>query len=126
MVLTLGDVLFDTGRATLKPGADSVMERVAMFMQKNPDTKVVIEGHTDSRGSDEYNHELSKDRAAAVQDALASRGIERNRVEAVGKGEGFPVASNDTSAGRQENRRVEIVFSDQEGHFASGANAAYR
>jgi outer membrane protein OmpA-like peptidoglycan-associated protein len=126
MVLTLGDVLFDTAKATLKPGADSVMERVATFMQKNPDTKVMIEGHTDSRGSDEYNQELSKNRARAVQDALASRGIDRNRVEAVGKGEGFPVASNDSQAGQQQNRRVEIVFSDNEGHFASGANAAYR
>jgi outer membrane protein OmpA-like peptidoglycan-associated protein len=126
MVLTLGDVLFDTGKATLKPGADSVVGRVAEFMQKNPDTKVMIEGHTDSRGSDEYNQELSKRRAQAVQDALASRGIDRNRVEAVGKGEGFPVASNDSDAGRQQNRRVEIVFSDKEGHFASGANAAYR
>jgi outer membrane protein OmpA-like peptidoglycan-associated protein len=126
MVLTLGDVLFDTAKATLKPGASTVMERVAVFMQKNPDTKVMIEGHTDSRGSDEYNQELSKQRALAVQDALASRGIDRNRVEAVGKGEGFPVASNDDNAGRQQNRRVEIVFSDQEGKFASGANASYR
>ena len=126
MVLTLGDVLFDTAKATLKPGADSVMQRVAVFMEKNPDTKVIIEGHTDSRGSDEYNQELSKQRALAVQDALASHGIDRNRVEAVGKGKGLPVASNDTSAGRQQNRRVEIVFSDKEGHFASGTNAAYR
>ena len=126
MVLTLGDVLFDTAKATLKPGADSVMQRVAVFMEKNPDTKVIIEGHTDSRGSDEYNQELSKRRALAVQDALASHGIDRNRVEAVGKGKGLPVASNDTSAGRQQNRRVEIVFSDKEGHFASGTNAAYR
>jgi outer membrane protein OmpA-like peptidoglycan-associated protein len=57
---------------------------------------------------------------------LASRGIDRSRVEAVGRGESMPVASNDTSAGRQQNRRVEVVFSDQEGRFASGANAAYR
>ncbi len=126
MVLTLGDVLFDTAKSTLKPGASTVMERVAAFMQKNPDTKVMIEGHTDSRGSDEYNQELSKQRAIAVQDALASRGIDRNRVEAVGKGEGFPVASNDDNAGRQQNRRVEIVFSDQEGKFASGTSASYR
>ena len=126
MVLTLGDVLFDTGKATLKPGADSVMERVATFMEKNPDTKVMIEGHTDSRGSDEYNQELSKRRAEAVQTALASRGIDRGRVEAIGKGEGFPVASNETSAGQQQNRRVEIVFSDKEGRFASGPNASYR
>ncbi|HVY81844.1 MAG TPA: OmpA family protein [Steroidobacteraceae bacterium] len=126
MVLTLGDVLFDTNSATLKSGASNEMQRIADFMQKNPDTKVIIEGYTDSRGSDEYNQQLSQRRAQSVQDALASRGIDRSRVEAVGKGESLPVASNDTSAGRQQNRRVEVVFSDQEGRFASGANAAYR
>jgi outer membrane protein OmpA-like peptidoglycan-associated protein len=126
MVLTLGDVLFDTGAATLKPGADSVMNRVSEFMTKNTDTKVLIEGHTDSRGSDEYNELLSQRRAAAVRDALAARGVDRSRVEAVGKGEGFPVASNDSPAGRQQNRRVEIVFSDQQGRFAGGANASLR
>ncbi|HEU4628012.1 MAG TPA: OmpA family protein [Steroidobacteraceae bacterium] len=126
MVLTLGDVLFDTNSATLKPGAANEMQRIADFMQKNPDTKVIIEGYTDSRGSEDYNQQLSQRRAQAVQDALASRGIDRSRVEAVGRGESMPVASNDTSAGRQQNRRVEVVFSDQEGRFASGANAAYR
>jgi outer membrane protein OmpA-like peptidoglycan-associated protein len=126
MVLTLGDVLFDTGASTLKPGAQTVMERVAGFMEKNPEIKVIIEGHTDSRGSDEYNQDLSRRRAQAVQDALASRGIDRARVEAVGRGEGFPVASNDDTGGRQQNRRVEIVFSDRDGKFASGANPAYR
>ena len=95
-------------------------------MKKNDGTKVMIEGHTDSRGSDEYNEELSQRRAQAVEDALAFRGVDRDRVEAVGKGEGFPVASNDTRAGRQQNRRVEIVFSDQAGRFASGANASLR
>jgi outer membrane protein OmpA-like peptidoglycan-associated protein len=126
MVLTLGDVLFDTAKSNLKPGANSVMDRVAAFMSKNPDTKVMIEGHTDSRGSDDYNQELSQHRADAVRNALESRGIQGDRVVAVGKGKGFPVASNDDAAGRQQNRRVEIVFSDQQGQFASGANATYR
>jgi outer membrane protein OmpA-like peptidoglycan-associated protein len=126
MVLTLGDVLFDTAKSTLKPGASTVMDRVAAFMSKNPDTKVMIEGHTDSRGADDYNQELSQHRADAVRNALESRGIQGDRVVAVGKGEGFPVASNDDAAGRQQNRRVEIVFSDKEGQFASGANASYR
>jgi outer membrane protein OmpA-like peptidoglycan-associated protein len=124
MVLTLGDVLFDTAAATLKPGANTQMDRIAQFMQKNPETKVIIEGHTDSRGSEEYNEQLSQRRAQAVQDALAMRGIDRSRVEAVGRGEAYPVASNDTTAGRQQNRRVDIVFSDQQGHFAAGANNA--
>jgi outer membrane protein OmpA-like peptidoglycan-associated protein len=126
MVLTLGDVLFDTAQATLKPGAQSVLERVASFMQKNDGTKVMIEGHTDSRGSDAYNEELSRRRAQAVADALSFRGIDRSRVEAVGRGETLPVASNDDAGGRQQNRRVEIVFSDEAGRFASGANASLR
>lgn len=124
MVLTLGDVLFDTAAATLKPGANTQMDRIAQFMQKNPETKVIIEGHTDSRGAEAYNEQLSQRRAQAVQDALAIRGIDRSRVEAVGRGEAYPVASNDTTAGRQQNRRVDIVFSDQQGHFAAGANNA--
>lgn len=126
MVLTLGDVLFDTAAATLKPGAEDEMGRIATFMQKNPELKVLIEGHTDSRGTDGYNQELSRRRAQAVQDALASRGIDRSHVEALGKGEGFPVATNDDAAGRQQNRRVEIVFSDRDGKFANSANAAFR
>lgn len=126
MVLTLGDVLFDTAQATLKPGAESVLTRVASFMEKNENTKVIIEGHTDSRGSDAYNEALSQRRAQAVSAALAAHGIDRGRVEAVGRGKTLPVASNDTPEGRQQNRRVEIVFSDQEGRFASGVSSALR
>jgi outer membrane protein OmpA-like peptidoglycan-associated protein len=122
MVLTLSDVLFDTGAATLKPGADLALGRVADFMSKNADTKVIIEGHTDSRGSDAYNEELSRRRAQSVREALSSRGITGDRVEAIGRGEGFPVASNETRAGQQQNRRVEIIFSDQAGRFAQGAS----
>jgi len=126
MVLTLGDVLFDTNAATLKPGATVALDRVAEFMKQNATTKVMIEGHTDSRGSDGYNQELSRRRAQAVGDALAFRGVDRGRVEAVGRGEGFPVASNDSDAGRQQNRRVEIVFSDESGRFAAGATNVLR
>jgi outer membrane protein OmpA-like peptidoglycan-associated protein len=126
MVLTLGDVLFDTAAATLKPGAGAVLDRVAGFLKQNEGTKVMIEGHTDSRGSEEYNELLSQRRAAAVADALSFRGIDRGRVEAVGRGETLPVASNDTSAGQQQNRRVEIVFSDASGRFASEGSATLR
>ena len=120
MVLTLGDVLFDTGQATLKPGANLELDRIGQFLQKNPQTHVIIEGHTDSRGSAEYNEELSQRRAQAVAASLAERGIPADRIQAVGRGKDFPVASNDTPAGRQQNRRVEIVFSDASGHFAAG------
>lgn len=126
MVLTLGDVLFDTARSTLKPGADAMIERIAGFLKQNEGTKVIVEGHTDSRGSDEYNQRLSEQRAQAVADALASRGIDRSRVEAVGRGKALPVASNDTAAGQQQNRRVELIFSDASGRFASGASPALR
>jgi outer membrane protein OmpA-like peptidoglycan-associated protein len=126
MVLTLGDVLFDTGASTLKPGAGAVLDRVAGFLNENDGTKVMIEGHTDSRGSDQYNQELSQRRAQAVADGLAFRGIDRGRVEAVGRGEALPVASNDSAAGQQQNRRVELVFSDAAGRFASGVSTSLR
>jgi outer membrane protein OmpA-like peptidoglycan-associated protein len=126
MVLTLSDVLFDTGAATLKPGADLAMDRVAAFMTENPTTRVIIEGHTDSRGSDSYNEELSRRRADAVKAALATRGVTGDRIDAVGRGEGFPVASNESRAGQQQNRRVEIIFSDQSGRFAQGVSGTMR
>lgn len=124
MVMTLSDVLFDTGAATLKPGADLALNRLADFMRQNPDIRIMIEGHTDSRGAAEYNQELSMRRARSVADALAGRGVTGERVEAIGRGEDYPVASNDTNAGRQQNRRVEVIFSDAKGQFAQGASDA--
>jgi outer membrane protein OmpA-like peptidoglycan-associated protein len=123
MVLTLGDVLFDTGAATLKTGAAERIDRLAAFLNENANTRVIIEGHTDSRGSDTYNEELSRRRAQAVADALVTRGVPSSRFEILGRGEAVPVASNDSPAGRQQNRRVEIVFSDQSGKFAQGAKS---
>ncbi len=124
MVITLSDVLFDTGAATLKPGADLALGRVSEFLQKNPETKLIVEGHTDSVGSDASNESLSQRRADAVKAALLSRGIQSDRIETTGRGEGFPVASNDTQAGRQQNRRVEIIFSNEAGTFAQGGHTA--
>jgi outer membrane protein OmpA-like peptidoglycan-associated protein len=118
MVMTLSDVLFDTGQATLKPGADRALNRLAQFLKDSPGTHLVIEGHTDSVGTDDYNLALSQRRAQAVADALSSRGVEASRAEAKGLGKAYPVASNDTQAGRQQNRRVEIIFSDDSGKFA--------
>jgi outer membrane protein OmpA-like peptidoglycan-associated protein len=120
LVLTLGDVLFDTGRATLKPGADRTIDRLAQALKDNPNTKVQIEGHTDSVGGDDYNLGLSERRAGAVADALRFRGVPADRYETKGLGKDFPVASNDSAAGRQQNRRVEIIFSDDSGRFAQG------
>ena len=121
MVVTLGDVLFDTGQATLKPGANLTLNRLAIFLSANPQTKIIVEGHTDSRGSDEYNEVLSERRARAVATELMSRGISTDQLQTLGRGKGYPVASNDTPEGRQQNRRVEIVFSDASGRFAQGA-----
>jgi outer membrane protein OmpA-like peptidoglycan-associated protein len=126
VVVTLGDVLFDTGQATLKPGADLAVNRLATFLSSNPQTKVLIEGHTDSRGSEDYNVGLSERRAHAVSTALVSRGIAADQIQTLGRGKAYPVASNDTPEGRQQNRRVEIVFSDASGRFAQSSGAVQR
>lgn len=110
MVLTVGDVLFDTGQATLKPGAYSDISRLAQFLRENPGRNVQIEGHTDSTGSLTTNMILSERRAQAVADALVAAGITPGRVETRGMGPDYPVATNATAAGRQQNRRVEIVI----------------
>jgi len=126
MVVTLGDVLFDTGKATLKPGAMESLNRLATYLSQNPQTKVLVEGHTDSVGSDDYNIGLSERRARAVATELESRGIPDSQIQTLGRGKDMPVASNATPAGRQQNRRVEIVFSDASGRFAQGATATQR
>jgi outer membrane protein OmpA-like peptidoglycan-associated protein len=126
VVVTLGDVLFDTGQATLKPGASLALNRLATYLSSNPQTKVLIEGHTDSRGGDDYNIGLSERRARAVATELQSRGISADQVQTLGRGKSFPVASNDTPEGRQQNRRVEIVFSDASGRFAQSSSPAQR
>jgi OOP family OmpA-OmpF porin len=113
LVLTLGDILFDVDQAELKPGGIQQLTRVADFLSEQPERKLVIEGHTDSTASDEYNRELSQRRANAVEEFLITQGIEPTRMEARGYGEAFPVATNETTAGRQQNRRVEIVILDE-------------
>jgi outer membrane protein OmpA-like peptidoglycan-associated protein len=126
LVLTLGDVLFDTGAATLKPGAETTIDRLAQFMRDYPERSVRIEGHTDSAGSDATNQELSERRAQAVRMALLERGLANERIGTVGYGEARPLTSNDTAAGRQQNRRVEIVVSDAEGVFADDSRRTLR
>jgi outer membrane protein OmpA-like peptidoglycan-associated protein len=110
LVLTLGDVLFDTGRATLNPGAAMKLDRLAAFLNEHPDRHVQIEGFTDSVGTDAYNQDLSERRADAVKAALTMRGIDPSRVGTEGYGKAYPVASNSDSGGRQLNRRVEVVI----------------
>jgi outer membrane protein OmpA-like peptidoglycan-associated protein len=110
LVLMLDSVLFATGSATLKPGAERVLGRVADLLNEYPDRSVVVEGHTDSQGSESYNLMLSRSRAEAVADTLRMNGVAANRVETRGLGEGAPVAPNENAAGRQQNRRVEIIL----------------
>lgn len=117
MVLTLGDVLFDTGSATLKPGADQSLQRVADFLVRNKEAQVRIEGHTDAQGDDNSNQVLSQRRADTVAGRLMQLGVEGSHVKAMGLGETYPVAGNENAAGRQQNRRVELVFSDMKGQF---------
>jgi outer membrane protein OmpA-like peptidoglycan-associated protein len=110
IVLTLGDVLFDTGRAELNPGAASKMDQLAQFLAQHPDRRAEIDGFTDSVGSDAYNQELSQRRANAVKAALVTRGVDPTRINTQGYGKAYPVASNTDSGGRQLNRRVEVVI----------------
>jgi outer membrane protein OmpA-like peptidoglycan-associated protein len=112
LVLTLDDVLFDTGRAELKSGARRTLEQIAQFLAEHPERRVQVEGFTDSRGTDEYNLQLSQSRADAVASAIIQRGVDAQRVRALGYGEGFPVAGNDNEGSRQLNRRVEIVVAN--------------
>ncbi len=110
LVLTLGDVLFTSGRADLKAGATANLDRLVTFLNQNPDRKVEIEGHTDNVGSDDYNQGLSQSRADSVRSFLMQQGISSERIVASGKGEQRPVADNESEGGRQQNRRVEVII----------------
>lgn len=121
--LVLRDVVFETGRADLKPGAAERLRPLASYLQANPNVRVRIDGHTDAQGSDAYNQALSDRRAASVRAALGTMGVAGARIEAVGHGESQPVAENRTPAGRQQNRRVEVTLVGQQANsFAAVAN----
>ncbi|WP_280545962.1 MULTISPECIES: OmpA family protein [unclassified Halomonas] len=106
--LVLRDVNFEFDSAILTMGAEQILEDVAGKLRANQNVRVRIEGHTDSMGSEAYNQQLSQRRADSVADYLASQGVRPNRMQTTGYGESQPVASNDTDAGRAENRRVEL------------------
>jgi outer membrane protein OmpA-like peptidoglycan-associated protein len=119
MVITLGDVLFDTNRAELKAGGMRNVQKLADFFKQYPQRRLVIEGFTDSTGSNTRNMELSDRRANSVRVALLDMGIGTERITARGYGESYPAAGNDTAAGRQLNRRVEIIVSDDSGNVVA-------
>ncbi len=108
-----GDVTFDTNSTIVRPGLQSEINRVAGVLTQYPQTLVRVEGHTDSVGSNEYNQDLSIRRANSVKNLLVQRGVAESRIDAVGYGETLPVATNETEAGRQRNRRVEIKIAPQ-------------
>jgi outer membrane protein OmpA-like peptidoglycan-associated protein len=109
LVISLSDILFDVDKATLKPGAEASVRRIAAVLQQYPQHEIAVEGHTDATGPDAYNQRLSEQRAASVREALVRGGVDAARITSAGFGESRPVAGNDTPAGRQQNRRVEVV-----------------
>ena len=111
-VMIPGDISFDPGRADIKPNFRPVLDQFAQSLVQNPATVIQIIGHTDATGNDAANIQLSRDRANATRDYLASRGVTTNRITTDGRGEREPVASNDTEAGRARNRRVEIFVQE--------------
>ena len=115
LVMTLGDVFFDTGRADLKASANRTVLKLVQFLQNNPRRVVRIEGYSDGKGEAAFNLQLSKDRAQSVADVLIDLGIDPQRISVRGFGEAYPLAENASSRGRAQNRRVEIVFSDANG-----------
>ncbi len=117
MVITLGDVLFNTNKAQVKPGGMRNVQKLADFLNRYPQQKVLIEGYTDSTGSVALNQDLSDRRANSVRMALVDMGVNSDRVTTRGYGEEYPIASNDTAANRQLNRRVEIILSDDSGNI---------
>ena len=122
LIVNLSDVLFDTGKATLKPGAREKLSKLAGILVAYPGAyRIEIEGHTDSVGTEERNLKLSQARAESVRDYLAQSGVKSDRIIAArGFGESKPVASNETAAGRQVNRRVEIIIADPDNQAKTG------
>lgn len=111
-VFTLSDVVFDVDSDQLNEGGERSLRQIAEALKQNPDSQILVEGYTDSTGSEQYNQDLSRRRAEAVKESFVEQGIPPERIRTEGHGEQFPVASNDTPQGRQLNRRVEIVVSD--------------
>jgi outer membrane protein OmpA-like peptidoglycan-associated protein len=117
IVLTLGNVLFDTNKSGLKDGSTYSLDKLALFLRDNPNRHVMVEGYTDSTGNVDSNLDLSRRRADSVRSVLSDDGVNQQRIVTTGYGVQYPVATNDTMSGRQLNRRVEIVISDANGDF---------
>ena len=112
VVVTLGDVLFESGETNLRDEAMASLVEVVDLLQSEPDKDIRIEGHSDSTGDSETNLRISAQRANAVLDALVSLGVDPGRFTSAGMGEDFPIASNDSEEGRRQNRRVDVILLD--------------
>jgi outer membrane protein OmpA-like peptidoglycan-associated protein len=117
LVMTLGDVLFDAGRTELKTSANRTILKLVQFLQINPRRTIRIEGYTDNRGVAAENLELSRARAQAVADMLTDLGIDARRMQVKGYGEAHPLAENASAKGRAQNRRVEVLISNETGQL---------
>jgi outer membrane protein OmpA-like peptidoglycan-associated protein len=113
LIVNMSDVLFDFGKHSLRPAAREKLAKISGIVLSHPGLRLEVEGHTDSVGSDEFNQKLSEQRAGGVREYLVSQGLNDGTVTARGFGESQPVASNDNAAGRQQNRRVELVVSGE-------------
>jgi outer membrane protein OmpA-like peptidoglycan-associated protein len=123
-LVTFGDVLFATNKSDLKSSGLVNITKLAQFLRDNPDRKVIVEGYTDSTGSDSYNQSLSERRAASVQRALAQQGVDISRIVAQGYGKEYPVADNGSVSGRAMNRRVEVTISNDNQPVAPRSSVA--
>jgi outer membrane protein OmpA-like peptidoglycan-associated protein len=112
VVVTLGDVLFESGQTELREEAMASLVEVVDLLQSEPDKNIRIEGHTDSTGDAETNLKISEKRAVAVENALVSLGVDAERISSAGMGEDFPIASNESEEGRRQNRRVDVILLD--------------
>jgi outer membrane protein OmpA-like peptidoglycan-associated protein len=120
LVLTVGDVLFAPGKAEVGPGAQRSIDKLAEFLRAYPKRNVLIEGHTDNLGNEDFNIKLSQQRADSVRELLIARGVSPQRIRTKGYGPKFPVVDNESAAGRQQNRRVEVLVLN-EGVSAEGS-----
>jgi outer membrane protein OmpA-like peptidoglycan-associated protein len=113
LVITMADVLFDTGKYEIRPSTREQLAKLSGILLAHSGLNLEVEGHTDSTGSDEFNQRLSEQRASAVRDYLVRQGLASDSVSATGFGKAMPVANNDTPSGRQRNRRVELIVSGE-------------
>lgn len=117
-LVTLGDVLFDVDKSDLKSTGVRDVQKLASFLNENPERQLMVEGYTDSTGAASYNQQLSQRRAESVLRALTHAGVNAQRIQVVGYGQQYPVASNDTASGRAQNRRVEVTISNNDQRVA--------